>query len=105
MLWFEGPNFSAHEIDAEIEGPHDLAIGDIDGDGDIDGVTCGKDSFVVAWYKNDGKGNFSKHVIHDDQAAYDIRLVDMDVDGDLDVLVAGQNSRNVVWYENQLGSP
>lgn len=102
VLWFEGPDFELREIDLDMEGPHDLAIGDIDGDGDVDGVTCGKDSYVVAWYENDGKGNFRKHVIHDDQAAYDIRLADMDVDGDLDVLVAGQNSRNVVWYENLL---
>ncbi|MCY4596119.1 MAG: VCBS repeat-containing protein [Bryobacterales bacterium] len=102
VLWFEGPDFELREIDPEMKGPHDLAIGDIDGDGDVDGVTCGKDSYVVAWYENDGKGSFRKHVIHDDQAAYDIRLVDMDVDGDLDVLVAGQNSRNVVWYENLL---
>ena len=105
VLWFEGPHFALHEIDPSLEGPHDLDIGDIDGDGDTDGVTCGKDSYVVAWYENDGRGSFSKHVIHDDQAAYDIRLVDMDVDGDPDVLVAGQNSRNVVWFENPLGTP
>lgn len=100
VLWFEGPDFALHEIDPEMVGPHDLAIGDIDGDGDIDGVTCGKESYVVAWYENDGDGGFAKRVIHTDQAAYDIRLVDMDMDGDLDVLVAGQNSNNVVWYEN-----
>ncbi len=104
VLWFEGPHFVAHEIDTEIEGPHNLAIGDIDGDGDIDGVTCGKDSYQVAWYENDGLGEFSKRIIHDDQAAYDIRLVDMDVDGDLDVLVAGQASRNVVWFENAVAN-
>ena len=101
-LWFEGPDFKLHEIDPHIDGPHDLAVGDIDGDGDIDAVTCGKLSYEVAWYENDGRGNFTKRSIHDDQAAYDIRLVDMDVDGDLDVLVAGQLSKNVVWYENRL---
>ncbi len=102
VLWFEGPGFELHEIDTEIDGPHDLAIGDIDRDGDIDGVTCGKLSYEVAWYENDGRGKFTKHSIYDDQAAYDIRLFDMDVDGDLDVLVAGQDSNNVVWYENKL---
>lgn len=103
VLWFEGPDFKLREIDPLIDGPHDLAVGDIDGDGDIDGVTCGKISYEVAWYENDGRGNFSKHSIHDDQAAYDIRLADMDLDGDLDVLVAGQLSKNVVWYENRIG--
>ena len=37
VLWFEGPDFKLHEIDSEMVGPHDLAIGDIDSDGDVDG--------------------------------------------------------------------
>jgi hypothetical protein len=102
LLWFAGPVFTRHEIDASLYGPHSLAIADIDGDGDIDAVTCAKDSYVVAWFENDGKGAFTKRVIHEDQAAYDIRLFDMDGDGDMDVIVAGQNSRNVVWFENRL---
>jgi hypothetical protein len=57
---------------------------------------------VVAWFENDGKGNFTKHHIYENQAAYDIRLFDVDGDGDLDVIVAGQNSRNVTWYENRM---
>ena len=102
VLWFEAPEFTLHEINADLEGPHDLAIGDMDNDGDIDAATCTKDSFIAAWFENDGKGNFTTHHIHEDQAAYDIRLVDMDSDSDLDVLIAGQESKNVVWYENRL---
>ena len=101
LVWFEGPDFIPHEVDASVVGPHSLAMGDMDGDGDIDAVTCGKDSMVVAWFENDGKGHFTKRQIHENQAAYDIRLVDLDGDGDLDVLVAGQNSKNVVWFENR----
>lgn len=104
VLWFEGPSsdFRMHEIDPDLEGPHDLALGDIDEDGDLDAATVGKDSYQAAWYENDGRGGFTKHVLGGDQAAYDIRVVDMDGDRDLDVLVAGQNSQNVVWYENPL---
>lgn len=102
LLWFAGPAFEKREIDRELAGPHSLALGDIDGDGDVDAVTCAKDSYVVAWFENDGKGNFTKHHIHENQAAYDIRLFDVDGDGDLDVIVAGQNSRNVTWYENRV---
>jgi hypothetical protein len=102
IVWYEAPNWTAHEVNDRITGPHSLAMGDIDGDGDIDAVTCAKDSATAAWFENDGRGNFTTHHIHENQAAYDIRLADMDKDGDLDVLVAGQESRNVVWFENRL---
>ena len=67
----------------------------------MDAVTCAKDSHVVAWFENDGKGQFTRHDIWYGNAAYDIRLADMDNDGDLDVLVAGQTTANVIWLENK----
>lgn len=102
ILWFEGPDFTLHEINPDLVGPHDLALGDIDGDGDLDAATCAKDSKIVAWFENDGRGGFTTHEIHHDQSAYDIRLVDLDGDGDLDILIPGQFSENVVWFENKL---
>jgi hypothetical protein len=79
-----------------------MAAGDIDGDGDIDFAVCSKDSGILAWFENDGKGRFTEHRIHEDQSTYEVRLVDMNGDGALDILVAGQESQNVVWYENRL---
>ena len=73
---------------------------DLDGDGDIDAASCGKDNQQVAWFENDGAGRFQTHIIGQDQAAYDLRAVDIDGDGDLDLLIGGQLSQNVVWYEN-----
>jgi hypothetical protein len=102
VVWYEAPHWTPHEINTLLDGPHSLAIGDIDRDGDIDAVTCAKDSRIAAWFQNDGKGGFTTHHIFENQAAYDIRLADMDGDQDLDVLIAGQESRNVAWYENQL---
>jgi len=102
LVWYEAPRWLPHEIDTVLVGPHTLAVGDLDGDGDSDAATCAKDSKVLAWFENDGKGQFTTHRIYEDQAAYDISLVDMDKDGDRDILVAGQDSKNVVWYENQL---
>ena len=80
-----------------------LAIADLNDDGHRDAVTCGKGADgVAAWYQNDGKGHFARHIIGRGQGSYDTRTVDMDNDGDLDVLIAGHASNNVVWFENPL---
>ena len=100
VIWYQAPDWKRHDIDAEIKEPHCLAVVDMDDDGDIDAATCGYGSKVAAWYENDGKGKFQKHVVGEDQESYDIRAIDMDGDGDLDLLIAGRASNNVVWYEN-----
>lgn len=101
ILWFRGPEFEQIEIDPDIESPHSLAVADINGDGRVDAVTCGKEvDGVAAWYENDGNGGFAKHVIGNNQGSYDLTTVDMDGDGDLDVLIAGHASKNVVWFRN-----
>ena len=103
VLWFKGPEFTQIEIDPELVYPHSLDLADLDEDGHIDAVSCGKEADgVVAWYENDGGGKFTKHVIDENQGSYDTRAVDMDGDNDLDVLIAGHASNNVVWYENPL---
>lgn len=101
VIWFEGPSWRRHDIDADIQEPHCLAVVDMDADGDIDAATCAFGSKQAAWYENDGKGSFTKHVVGEDQESYDIRVLDMDRDGDLDILIAGRGSKNVVWYERQ----
>ncbi len=100
-VWYEAPNWVAHEVNTTITGPHSLAKGDINGDGHIDFATVAKDSLVAAWFEGDGKGGFKTHHIYENQAAYDARLVDMNGDGRLDLLVAGQGTGNVVWFENR----
>jgi hypothetical protein len=102
VVWYEAPSWREHEIYPGLIGPHSLITGDIDGDGDLDAATAAKDSGVVVWFENDGRGAFRIHHIHEDQSAYDIRLTDMDGDGDLDIVVAGQASENVVWFENRM---
>mgnify|MGYP003633106844 CR=1 FL=1 len=103
VLWFKGPDFELIEIDSKIAYPHSLDLVDLDQDGDLDAVTCGKEADgVAAWYESDGGGGFTKHVIGTDQGSYDTRAVDMDGDEDLDILIAGHASNNIVWFENPL---
>ena len=100
VVWFEAPDWRAHEIHPTLKEPHCLAVQDLDGDGDIDAATCAYGDKTAAWFENDGQGKFQTHIIGREQEAYDIRAVDLDSDGDLDFLIAGRASDNVVWYEN-----
>ena len=100
VLWFEAPTWKQHVIDDSINSTHSTDFGDIDGDGDVDMSTVGYESKLAVWYENDGKGNFTRHVLSRDQMAYDTMITDLDGDGDKDILVAGQRSQNVVWFEN-----
>jgi hypothetical protein len=100
VLWFEGPDWKAHEIHPGIKEPHCLLATDMDEDGDIDAATCAFGSKEAWWYENDGKGGFTNHLVTKDQEAYDIRAYDIDLDGDLDLLIGGRGSNNVVWCEN-----
>ena len=77
-----------------------MSVQDFDQDGDLDASSCGYGSERVMWYENDGKGNFTNHILDTNQQSYDLRSVDMDGDGDLDLLNAGRGTNNVAWYEN-----
>ena len=100
VVWFEGPHWKEHVIDEDILFPHSTDFGDIDGDGDIDLSSVGFGSKLAAWYENDGRGNFTRHVLSRNQMAYDTMITDLNGDGDKDILVAGQQSENVIWFEN-----
>jgi hypothetical protein len=102
VFWFEGPDGKKHVIDAELATPHALAVGDFDGDGDIDVAVASYTAFVVRWYQNNGDGSFTTRDIdtRNQQQAYDLKASDVDGDGSLDLILAGRESRNVVWYRN-----
>lgn len=103
VFWFEGGNWKKHVIDAELANPHALAVGDFDGDGDLDVAVASYTAFVVRWYDNDGRGGFTAHDIDtgNQQQAYDMKAADVDGDGRLDLILAGRESKNVVWYRNR----
>jgi len=97
----EFPN-GQRKITKSVDWPEDIAIGDLDGDGDLDVLSASFTDNRVDWYANDGKGNFSDQRPINTLAlgAFDISVGDLDSDGDLDVVSVSYLFHHVVWYPN-----
>ncbi len=86
---------------------------DLDGDADLDFVQSEADNpdGRVAWFENDGAGNWTRHMIKDEgeeQDFHSLIVADFDLDGDQDVFSGGgplsrkDDTRCFIW-ENTAG--
>jgi hypothetical protein len=80
-----------------------IALGDVDGDGDLD-VAVGNDELGLGrfnrLYENDGSGRFrDRELVYDYFRTFAIAFADVDRDGDLDV-VCGDNDHHDKLYLN-----
>jgi hypothetical protein len=75
---------------------------DLDGDNDLDVLSASFDDNKVAWYKNDGLGNFGTQQIITNTAysTRDVFAADLDGDNDMDVLTVSTGTDKVIWFEN-----
>jgi hypothetical protein len=91
-----------------------VALGDLDGDGDLDIVIANDVGAPSVVYENDGKGNFTLLASLDagGQARRAVALGDFDGDGALDVVLVGLGQDHIYfntgrgrrWTERALGS-
>jgi len=68
----------------------------------MDVLSASFDDNKIAWYENDGDGNFSSQQIITINAdgAFSVYATDLDGDGDMDVLSASWFDDKIAWYEN-----
>ena len=101
-------NLPEHDIDLSVGGwDNDPDVYDLDGDGDYDVITTDESDpgnrGPVAWYENDGSGNFTKHTVLSNMKSLDeVSIGDLDGDGDPDMVICGHQSADtdLFWLEN-----
>jgi len=99
--------YDVHPVDTSFTGAIEVALADVDLDGDMDLAAVGWDGNLAAWFENDGNQQFTRHDLDSPAGPRSIVMVgpdgetlDLDGDGDGDILLAAPSSNHVVWYEN-----
>ena len=99
---------AGNDVGASADWVYSVAVGDLDGDGDLDvvsGSISGEDFEVIAW-QNDGtpfSGTWTQHDVGATEAVQSVALGDLDGDGDLDV-VSGDSTGVITVWQND-GTP
>jgi hypothetical protein len=102
MAWFSFTTNAQYNIFENTDAQHgDVALGDVDNDGDLDVFICGEQRHDPhdqqgGLYINDGQGNFTKRdcpVLPGWRSSIDFG--DVDGDGDLDILFSGHKNRGI----------
>jgi hypothetical protein len=104
--------FSEHLIADRYTYAYGLAAADLDGDGDYDLTSqdvLGKDVngrretlASLFWFENDGRGNFGRHLIHEDEPGWFERhtVGDINGDGKPDVAIVNNRDGHILWFAN-----
>lgn len=88
-------------ITTSASGAESVFAADVDGDGDMDALSASESDNTIAWYENNGSGNFTSHTISSSaNYASGVYACDMDKDGDMDVISSSYADGEIDWYEN-----
>jgi hypothetical protein len=98
--------FSEQLVQDKYGYAYGIAAADLDGDGHLDLVSSDAIGNTLCWFRNDGKGNFTRHVIVKDEPGLLERMAVGDVNGDgkPDVTIIKHTAGDILWFENS-GKP
>lgn len=98
--------FREHLIKDKYGYGYGIAAADLDGDGKLDLTSADTTNNVLYWFANDGKGNFTRHLIAEKEEGWLERHAVGDINGDgrLDVAIVKNQHSQLVWFENP-GNP
>lgn len=101
----EQGNYTDNTIFDNADHAWSVAVGDIDGDEDIDVVSASAIDNTIRWYENhrdvDGNVVFTDYTIFSSaMGARSVAVADIDGDNDLDVLSASVSDNSIRWFEN-----
>jgi len=98
----DGPAFGPHVTYDVGNTPRYVAVGDLDGDNDVDLVTANIDDNNVSVLLNQGDGTFASQVTYGAGGLpHSVAVGDLDRDGDLDLVTANYGDDNVSVLMNQ----
>ncbi len=108
VVWYKNngaspPSFTPYTITSSLDYPLSVCCADLDGDGDKDIVSAGKNEDTIVWFRNGG-GTTPSWTAYDISYAADeprhLAVADMNGDGKPDVLSASSGDNRIAWYDN-----